>query len=233
MRQEATMARREVSADTGAAAVAGAGAAAPKQRPRRAREAAPSRDAATRNLEIWYALLAIAVITGLYTLAYLQRHAFPAASSLIGHGIGVAGFLLMLGTATLYPLRKRVMDSRWGSMGAWLKYHMVAGLVGPYMVLLHTAMRFHGLAAVAMGLTVVVVLSGVVGRYIYTRAARAVAGELLVASGPEAQRRRAALASRRRSLATWHSIHVPLTWALFVAAFIHVFAALFYATLQR
>ena len=227
------MARREVSADTGASAVAGAGAATPQRRPRKAREAASPRDEAARNMELWYALLAIAIITGLYTLAYLQRHAFPAASGLIGHGIGIAGFLLMLGTATLYPLRKRVMDSRWGSMGAWLKYHMVAGLVGPYMVLLHTAMRFYGLAAVAMGLTVVVVLSGVVGRYIYTSVARAADGALLVASGPEAQQRRAALASRRRTLATWHTVHVPLTWALFVAAFIHVFAALFYATLQR
>lgn len=227
------MARREMSPDAGASTIAGGSAAAPQRRPRKARAADAPHEEAARNLELWYALLAVAVITGLYTLAYLQRHAFPAASGLIGHGIGIAGFLLMLGTATLYPLRKRVMDSRWGSMAAWLKYHMVAGLVGPYMVLLHTAMRFSGLAAVAMGLTVVVVLSGVVGRYIYTSMARTADGELLVASGPEAQRRRAALASRRHTLATWHTIHVPLTWALFAAAFIHVFAALFYATMQR
>ncbi len=38
---------------------------------------------------------------------------------------------------------------------------------------------------------------------------------------------------RRGALATWRSIHVPLTWALFAVAFVHVVAALYYATLQR
>ena len=50
---------------------------------------------------------------------------------------------------------------------------MVTGLVGPYMVLLHTAMRFNGLAGLTMLLTVVVVASGLVGRYLYTRVPRA------------------------------------------------------------
>ena len=49
---------------------------------------------------------------------------------------------------------------------------MVTGLVGPYMVLLHTAMRFHGLAGLTMLLTVLVVASGLVGRFLYTRVPR-------------------------------------------------------------
>ena len=49
---------------------------------------------------------------------------------------------------------------------------MVTGLVGPYMVLLHTAMKFNGFAGLTMLLTVVVVVSGVVGRYLYTRVPR-------------------------------------------------------------
>jgi hypothetical protein len=190
-----------------------------------------------RNLELWYALLAILVVTGLYVLAYLQQNAFPAASGLIGHGIGIVGFLLMLMTATMYTVRKRVTDSRWGSVAKWLKFHMFTGLVGPYMVLLHTSMKFNGVAALATGLTVVVVVSGIVGRYVYTRVPRAVGGMMLsptafTASDPELGRRRDELLSRRRAYATWHSIHIPLTWTLFVAAFIHVFVALYYATLQ-
>ncbi len=109
-------------------------------------------------------------------LAYRQAGTFPAASSLVGHGIGIVGFILMLMTATLYSIRKRLTDARWGSMAAWLRFHMVTGLVGPYMVLLHTAMRFHGLAGVAMLLTVVVVVSGLVGRYIYTAVPRVIDG---------------------------------------------------------
>ncbi len=81
----------------------------------------------------------------------------------------------MLMTATLYSLRKLRSDARWGSTAAWLRFHMVTGLVGPYMVLLHTAMRFSGLAGLAMLLTVVVVASGLIGRYIYTLVPRVAA----------------------------------------------------------
>ena len=52
-------------------------------------------------------------------------------------------------------------------------------------------------------------------------------------AGDADQERRSRLVKRRKALATWHTFHVPLTWALFIAAFIHVVAALYYATLQR
>ena len=126
--------------------------------------------------ELAYAAAAIVAVTALYGVAYSQAGAFPTASSLVGHGIGVAGFILMLLTAALYPLRKLRTDARWGRTSGWLKFHMVTGLVGPYMVLLHTAMSFSGLAGLTMLLTLVVVASGVVGRYLYTRVPRTVQG---------------------------------------------------------
>jgi cytochrome b561 len=116
-------------------------------------------------------------------------------------------------------------------MASWLRFHIVTGLVGPYMVLLHTTMRFSGLAGLAMLLTVVVVVSGAVGRYLYTATPRTVDGAGPEASAPDAHAGR--LAARRGAIATWYSFHVPLTWVLFAAAFVHVAAALFYATLQR
>ena len=109
---------------------------------------------------------------------------------------------------------------------------MVTGLVGPYMVLLHTAMSFSGLAGLTMLLTLVVVASGVVGRYLYTRVPRSVQGPETAAGAGQAEQL-ARLAKRRRALAAWRTFHVPLTWVLFAAAFIHVVAALYYATLQR
>jgi hypothetical protein len=169
-----------------------------------------------RGRELWYALAAIVAATTLYVVAYLQANAFPTASSWVGHGIGIAGFVLMLMTGTLYSVRKLRTDASWGSTASWLKFHMVTGLLGPYMVLLHTAMRFHGLAGLTMLLTVVVVASGLVGRFLYARVPRT--GDA---------------AARRRTLATWHLVHLPLTWALFAAAIIHIIAALYYATLQR
>ena len=181
--------------------------------------------------ELATALAAIVAVTALYGVAYSQARAFPTASSLVGHGIGVAGFVLMLMTATLYSLRKLRTDARWGSTAGWLKLHMVTGLVGPYMVLLHTAMKFNGFAGLTMLLTVVVVVSGIVGRYLYTRVPRSV--DAPAGSGDAGREGRERLLKRRKRLATWHTFHVPLTWVLFIAAFIHVVAALYYATLQR
>jgi len=181
--------------------------------------------------ELWIALLAIAAITALYLLAYSQASTMPAASSLVGHGIGILGFVLMLMTETLYSIRKRLTDARWGSTAAWLKFHMVTGLVGPYMVFLHTSIRLHGLAGLAMLLTVVVVVSGLVGRYVYTAMPRVL--ESAEANRPDARQRQERLVAQRGALATWHTIHVPLTWALFAVAFVHIVAALYYATLPR
>jgi hypothetical protein len=232
-----------------------------------------------RHAEIWYSLAAIVVVTAVYLVAYQQAGAFPAASGLVGHGIGILGFMLMLMTEILYSIRKQLTDARWGNMAGWLKFHIVTGLVGPYMVLLHTSMRFQGLAGVLTLLTVVVVISGIVGRYIYTAAPHAVRGNELglaepdfpiaaAAAGsagpaipegtlaavlapsspgsdpamagqtPEAGGRRGGwsipwLTADRGALATWRSIHIPLTLTLFVLAFVHVVAALYYATLQR
>lgn len=225
-----------------------------------------------RYLELWYSLGAIVAVTGLYELAYRQEGKLPVASSLVGHGIGIVGFILMLLTATLYTIRKKLTDARWGSMESWLRFHMVAGLVGPYMVLLHTSMRFRGLAGVAMLLTVVVVVSGLVGRYLYTAVPRVIEGaepdaldrliaryetsgmrsaDLAMASAValdspprgsdelgEAQvlpagrrspdQRLDRLEARRRAVAVWRSVHLPLTWALFVAALVHMAGALYY-----
>jgi hypothetical protein len=41
------------------------------------------------------------------------------------------------------------------------------------------------------------------------------------------------MAQARRFLATWHAVHIPLGVALFTAAFIHIGAALYFATLLR
>ena len=173
-----------------------------------------------RNREFWYALAAIAATTALYVATFLRAGLRPPASQLFGHGIGVLGFVMMLMTETLYSFRKRSTSARWGSMAGWLRFHMFTGMVGSYMVLLHPAMRFRGLAGVAALLTLVVVVSGLVGRYIYTALPRS----------PDGTNR---LATTRSALATWRAVHVPLTLLLFLTAFAHVVGALYYATLLR
>ena len=176
-------------------------------------------------LELWLAFLAAIFITGLYALVVIFTREIPAASDLFGHGLGILGFVLMLMTETLYSLRKRMHTVRLGRMSLWLKFHIFTGLVGPYMVLLHTSWKFNGLAGVTTLLTVIIVISGFVGRYIYTRIPRTADGNMI-----EGSLSAEALIHARRLMALWHTIHIPIGMALFTAAFVHIGAALYYAT---
>jgi hypothetical protein len=185
----------------------------------------------SRNKELWFALLTAVLITVIYAAVTSLYQAVPPAGSLFGHLIGVLGFLLMLMTETLYTLRKRSRKGRWGRMQSWLQFHIYTGLVGPYMVLLHTSWKFNGLAGAVTLLTILIVISGFVGRYIYTRIPRSLEGIEL--SGTAGHAQEVVLARSRQMLATWHAVHIPIGIALFVAAFIHIGAALTYATLLR
>jgi hypothetical protein len=185
----------------------------------------------SRNKELWLALLAILITTGVYAFVVYWYRSIPAAGGFFGHLIGVLGFLLMLATETLYSLRKRSRKGSWGSMQSWLQFHIFTGLVGPYMVLLHSSWKFNGLAGATTLLTIVIVISGFIGRYIYTLVPRTVEG--LEITPNESSGQVVLLIRARQSLATWHAIHIPIGMALFVAAFIHIGAALSYATLLR
>lgn len=276
------------------------------------------------NHEIWASFFAILAITLIYLFVVALFRGIPRASGLFGHSLGILGFILMLMTETLYTLRKRSRSARWGRMSSWLSFHIFTGIVGPYMVLLHSSWKFNGLAGVVTLLTLVVVASGFAGRYIYTSVPRSADGVELEASLLEAeiaaadaellrrlqaqpasarrlvlqrfervsvgsipggdssyhgsefslvlgrgflgwgdrlrwhlekgrldpaarrqlagledllkrrqqlQRQVASLAAARRLLALWHTIHIPIGMALFTAAFIHIVAAIYYATL--
>lgn len=180
------------------------------------------------NRELWLALLAMIAITGFYGLVVVLTREIPPASELFGHTIGILGFVLMLMTETLYSLRKRSRSVKWGRMSTWLQLHIFTGLVGPYMVLLHSSWKFNGLAGVTTLLTVIIVVSGFIGRYIFTRIPRTMDG--LEIEGTLSQE---ALKQARRLMALWHTIHIPIGMALFVSAFVHAGAALYYATLLK
>ncbi len=145
----------------------------------------------------------------------------------LGHLLGVVGFALMLATETLYSIRKRVRGRAWGPMRTWLRAHIVTGIVGPFLVLLHTRARLDGLAGWTTAAVVAVVVSGFVGRYLYTALPRDVEGEELEGGGGRPTG--PALVRLRRLLAVWHTVHVPLGMAMFTLAFIHIGAAIYFA----
>jgi xanthosine utilization system XapX-like protein len=218
------------------------------------------------------ALVAVIVVTALYA-TLLATVGMPRPGSLAGHALGIIGLTLMLMTETLYSLRKRAMRRPWGTMRAWLRFHIVTGIVGGWLVFLHAAGSFQGLAGWLTAMTGVVVASGFIGRYIYTAVPRTADGVMVEAQVLQAQlatlraeltsqtrsvgrqsavgtagsadervaaarlrqleRQVSALRWARRSLATWHTIHIPLGMVLFVTAFVHVAASLYYSTLLR
>ncbi len=180
------------------------------------------------NRELWSAFLAMIMVTGIYALVTVLTREIPPASELFGHGLGIIGFTFMLMTETLYSLRKRSRSIKWGRMSSWLQFHIFTGLVGPYMVLLHTSWKFNGIAGVTTLFTVIIVVSGFIGRYIFTRIPRTLDG--LEIEGTLSQE---ALKQARRLLALWHTIHIPIGMVLFVSAFVHIGAALYYATFLK
>jgi len=151
--------------------------------------------------ELVLALLVMAGITLVY-LAVMLLLGVPSASGLFGHSLGILGFLLMIATEALYSLRKRSRRP-WGRMSHWLKFHIFTGIVGPYMVFLHTSFKFQGLAGVTLLLTLTVVLSGFFGRYIYTAVPRTVDGAVMESAEIERQ-----LASAEADLARLKA-HAP------------------------
>jgi len=260
-----------------------------------------------KSRELIYAVIAMVFITLGYLLVQGIYGDVPSASSLWGHSIGIIGFLLMLMTETLYSMRKRSRKAYWGKMSNWLEFHIFTGLVGPYMVLLHPGWQFKGLAGVLSLLTILIVISGFIGRYIYTAIPRTADGvevdlAALIREAEEIENRltaftrlehpqaastrnfspgglmvnptvpfspaensafsgssstQAQLKNSPKSLAQltrernqllrdierrqkarkvfslWHTIHIPLGLTLFLIAFIHIGAAIYYAVLLK
>jgi hypothetical protein len=125
-----------------------------------------------------YELIFAVCILGVLALGYvgLARGGVPQPTSAAGYALGITGFGLMLATEILYSLRKRLPRFHFGAMRHWLQLHVCTGLIGPFLVLLHSGWKFHGLAGGLTLLLAVVVFSGLVGRYIYTAVPRTLDG---------------------------------------------------------
>lgn len=108
----------------------------------------------------------------------VSRHGFFQAGDDIGYWLGVAGGTMMLMLFS-YPLRKHFRFAQsWGRVKWWFLVHMILGIGGPLLILLHSTFHIGSLnAGVALYSMVIVALSGVVGRFIYARVHRGLRGE--------------------------------------------------------
>lgn len=119
--------------------------------------------------------LAIGALVGLTWWVTEQRW-FKAGDD-VGYWLGVAGGVMML-LLLSYPLRKYVRAlHRLGKVKWWFLAHMLLGVGGPTLILLHSTYRIGSLnAAVAMYSMLVVAGSGVIGRFLYLRVHRGLSG---------------------------------------------------------
>jgi len=71
----------------------------------------------------------------------------------------------------IYPLRKRFrMLAVLGPLKHWFRFHIVAGIAGPLIVLFHSTFHVGSFnAAIALACMLLVVASGLVGRFIYRK----------------------------------------------------------------
>ena len=98
-------------------------------------------------------------------------------SGFIGHGAGMFGSLFMIIGVFGYMARKRFRSlSRLGFLKHWLEFHIFLCTLGPILVLYHTAFKFGGLVAVSFWSMVAVVISGIIGRFIYLQIPRTIEG---------------------------------------------------------
>ena len=117
--------------------------------------------------------LLAAVGKGYYLLPQAKRylasdHLLLRPAGLWGHGVGMlaTGFMLL---NFVYALRKRVRRfKRRGPIGPWLRFHVFVGLMSPAVILFHSAFQWGNHLATATYLSlVVVVMAGLIGRFIY------------------------------------------------------------------
>lgn len=166
--------------------------------------AAPAHRPPALHRPWWAEALIYLGIAGLVLGAWLLVQALDLrAASDLGYWLGVAGGSMML-LLFAYPLRKRLrLMARWGAAKWWFAVHMVLGIGGPLLVLVHSGFQIGSLnAGVALYSMLIVAGSGVVGRFLYLRIHRGLSGE------------RQSLAQLQQALGLQHdSLHSALGFA--------------------
>jgi hypothetical protein len=120
-----------------------------------------------------------------YSTTIEQRYFHPdniilKSSGFIGHGLGIFGALLIVTGVFTYMARKRIRQfSKYGLMKNWLVFHIFLCSLGAILVLFHTTFKFGGIIAAGFWSMVVVVVSGITGRFIYIQIPRTIEGREL------------------------------------------------------
>ena len=159
----------------------------------------------------------------------------PFAHTKQGHLMGWIG----LGTTLLvfvYPIKKRISrNRRWPR--DWFRVHLVAGVMGPLLILLHSGAHLHALVpSLALAALAVVVVSGIIGQGVHYLAVRTLNDRRRQLydqglSADEVEVRLHQMASQEEAFRVWQSIHAPMTLMFLVLTALHVIGAVYFGGL--
>lgn len=125
----------------------------------------------SQGTEFWPVAFTLVTLLILYLGWTSDLENYLTAESGLGYFLGIIGGIMMLVTL-LYSLRKRLKSmSEWGNIRTWFTIHMILGIYGPVLILFHCnfsigSSQNEKVAVISM---LVVVVSGIVGRYIHDK----------------------------------------------------------------
>lgn len=113
-------------------------------------------------------ILFMVALFGFGRVFWDERYYVPEEG--VGYWLGLVGGVMML-LALGYGAFKHISALRtMGWMRRWLRLHIVFGVVGPILVVLHSTFRLGSLnGAIALISMILVFLSGIMGRYLYSK----------------------------------------------------------------
>ena len=111
---------------------------------------------------------------------YHPHHNWFKPSGIYGQGLGIVGTVMIVFGVSIYIARKRYnFLSKYIRLKYLLEFHIFLCTLGPILILFHTAFKFGGIVSIAFWSMVAVVLSGVLGRFIYIQIPRTIEGRAL------------------------------------------------------
>jgi len=94
-----------------------------------------------------------------------------------GHGMGFIGSFMVTFGVFMYSARKRwARLANFGLIKHFLEFHIFLCLLGPSLIVYHTAFKFGGIISVSFWSMIVVVSSGLLGRYLYLQIPKTLSG---------------------------------------------------------
>jgi len=118
--------------------------------------------------------------TSLEERFYHPHHSWFKPSGMFGQGLGIIGTFMIAFGVSIYIVRKRYnFLSKYIRLKYLLEFHIFLCTLGPILILFHTAFKFGGIVSIAFWSMVAVVLSGVIGRFIYIQIPRTIEGRQL------------------------------------------------------